>query len=64
MKDEEESLTTTDGLTRYLTSGSDPGVFKLTKSIASNVRGVVRVLRSWRLRSRLAPVAGLRYDGL
>ncbi|MCJ1468545.1 hypothetical protein MMC07_007174 [Pseudocyphellaria aurata] len=60
----EEFMTDTDGLIRYSTSGSDPGVFKLTKTVLGHVRGVVRVLRSWKLKSPLAPVAGLRYDGL
>lgn len=64
LKGMEESTTGIDGLIRYSTSGSDPGVLKLTKTILSNVRGVVRVLRSWKLQSPLAPVAGLRYDGL
>lgn len=64
IKGNEESTTATDGLIRYSTSGSDPGVIKLTRTILSNVRGVVRVLRSWKLQSPLAPVAGLRYDGL
>lgn len=64
MQDEQEALTTTEGLTRYFTTGADPGVFKLTNTIRSDVRGVVRVLRSWKLRSKIAPVAGLRYDGL
>lgn len=64
MQDDQETLTTTDGLTRYSTTGADPGVFKLTNTIMSDVRGVVRVLRSWKLRSKIAPVAGLRYDGL
>lgn len=60
----EETMTATDGLIRYSTSGSDPGVIKLTKNILDHVRGVVRVLRSWKLQSPQAPVAGLRYDGL
>lgn len=64
IKGNEESMTATDGLIRYSTSGSDPGVTKLTKSVLGHVRGVVRILRSWKLQSPLAPVAGLRYDGL
>lgn len=64
MQGDQEALTTTDGLTRYSATGADPGVFKLTNTIKSDVRGVVRVLRSWKLRSKIAPVAGLRYDGL
>lgn len=65
IKDNQESLTAQEGRTRYFTTGADPGVLKLTHTIiASDVRSVVRVLRSWKLQSQLAPVAGLRYDGL
>lgn len=39
-------------------------VVKACKTMASDTERVVRVLRSWRLLSRFAPKAGLRYDGL
>ena len=42
----------------------DPGALKLTKTMISDTEKVIRVLRSWKLRSKLAPKAGLRYDGL
>ena len=48
----------------YRAALHDPGVFKLTKTMITNTEKVVRVLRSWKLRSKLAPKAGLRYDGL
>ena len=64
MKNNEETWTTKEGLVRYLPSGVGAGVFKLINTITSDVRGVVRVLRSWKLQSPLAPAAGLRYDGL
>lgn len=43
---------------------NDPGAFKLMATINGEQRNPVRVLRSWRLHSSLAPIAGLRYDGL
>ena len=51
---------------RYQAAVDDPGVFKLTKTMlrADPDEKVVRVLRSWKLRSKIAPKAGLRYDGL
>ena len=49
---------------RYFAPSKDPGIFRLTNTIASSVRGVIRVLRSWRLHSPMAPAGGLRYDGL
>ncbi len=51
---------------RYQAAVDDPGVFKLTKTMlrADPDEKVVRVLRSWKLRSKVAPKAGLRYDGL
>lgn len=48
----------------YRAALHDPGVFKLTKTMTTNTEKIVRVLRSWKLRSNLAPKAGLRYDGL
>lgn len=55
-----------DGEIRYKAAVSDPGVFRLTKTMlrADPEEKVVRVLRSWKLRSKIAPKAGLRYDGL
>lgn len=64
MKNHEETMTAKEGLVRYLPSSFDPGIFKLISTIRSEVRSVVRVLRSWKLKSPLAPVSGLRYDGL
>ncbi|KAL9580212.1 MAG: hypothetical protein Q9203_006394 [Teloschistes exilis] len=48
----------------YAPHSSDSGIFKLMATINGEQRKVVRVLRSWKLRSPLAPSAGLRYDGL
>lgn len=55
-----------DGDIRYKAAINDPGVFKLTKTMLREDPNekVVRVLRSWKLRSKSAPKAGLRYDGL
>ena len=64
LKSDEEYEMGEGGLIRYFTSNKDPGVFKLLNTISSSVRGVVRVLRSWRLHSLLAPAGGIRYDGL
>ena len=51
---------------RYRAEVDDPSVFRLTKTMLREdpEEKVVRVLRSWRLRSKIAPKAGLRYDGL
>ena len=51
---------------RYRAAVDDPSVFRLTKTMLREdpEEKVVRVLRSWRLRSKIAPKAGLRYDGL
>lgn len=55
-----------NGDIRYKAAVEDPGAFKLTKTMlrADPDDKVVRVLRSWKLNSKLAPKAGLRYDGL
>ncbi|KAL6720512.1 hypothetical protein ACLMJK_002436 [Lecanora helva] len=53
-----------DGTFTYHASLSDPGALKLTKTMTTDTEKIVRVLRSWKLRSKLAPKAGLRYDGL
>ena len=55
-----------NGEIRYEAGINDPGVFKLTKTMLREdpEEKVVRVLRSWKLRSKNAPKAGLRYDGL
>lgn len=52
------------GLSCYTTSGVDREVLQLSKSMIGDRRSVVRILRSSKLRSALAPPAGLRYDGL
>ncbi len=62
MTDQEEIDTGRVGVTLYQASSTDPGRFRLMKNITS--RAKVRVLRTWRLKSRWAPKAGLRYDGL
>ncbi|KAI4225381.1 MAG: hypothetical protein L6R36_003961 [Xanthoria steineri] len=59
-----ESNVSTDGRSSYTPYANDPGAVKLMATIGGEQRSTVRVLRSWRLRSSLAPVAGLRYDGL
>lgn len=64
LRHDEEYEMSEGGLIRYFSSNKDPGVFKLANTIASDVRGVIRLLRSWRLHSRLAPAGGIRYDGL
>ena len=50
----------------YQVADDDPGPWKLTKLFFSDQisHKVVRVLRSYKLHSPLAPKAGLRYDGL
>lgn len=53
-----------NGTFAYHAALDDPGAFKLTKTMTSDTGKIVRVLRSWKLRSKLAPKAGLRYDGL
>lgn len=55
-----------DQAIRYTAAVNDPGVFRLTKTMQHEDpdQKVVRVLRSWKLRSKIAPKAGLRYDGL
>lgn len=48
--------------TRFTPREGDPGIPKLRKE--SLARNSVRVLRSAKLTSVMAPKAGLRYDGL
>ncbi|MCJ1397322.1 hypothetical protein MMC11_000514 [Xylographa trunciseda] len=62
MTDNEEAETSEENVFRYWASPKDPGCLQLMSNVHS--RELVRVLRSWRLDSRLAPKAGLRYDGL
>ena len=62
MTDNEEVEIGEENMFRYRASQKDPGSLQLMKNVHS--REMVRVLRSWRLCSRLAPKAGLRYDGL
>ncbi|KAL8686864.1 MAG: hypothetical protein Q9218_006808 [Villophora microphyllina] len=47
----------------YKPHPNDPALFKLMATINGEQRKVVRVLRSWKLQSPLAPSAGIRYDG-
>lgn len=49
-------------ITRFTPREDDPGIAKLRKE--SLTRNAVRVLRSGKMTSPLAPKAGLRYDGL
>ena len=49
-------------ITRFTPREDDPGIAKLRKE--SLTRNAVRVLRSAKMTSPLAPKAGLRYDGL
>jgi hypothetical protein len=52
-------------LTSYTTWAQSGCVFKLSKpGTMGEGSHVVRVLRSAKLKSPLAPVAGIRYDGL
>ena len=53
-----------DGTFVYHAALDDPGALKLMKTMTNDTEKIVRVLRSWKLRSKLAPKAGLRYDGL
>lgn len=64
MSGSREQALKADGQFIYRAALHDPGVFKLTKTMTTNTEKIVRVLRSWKLRSDLAPKAGLRYDGL
>ncbi|KAL8925368.1 MAG: hypothetical protein Q9172_002248 [Xanthocarpia lactea] len=47
----------------YTPYPNDPGAIKLMATIGGEERRTVRILRSWKLQSSLAPVAGIRYDG-
>ncbi|KAI4281364.1 MAG: hypothetical protein L6R38_003759 [Xanthoria sp. 2 TBL-2021] len=58
-----ETNVTADGRSSYTPYANDPGAVKLMATIGGEQRSTIRVLRSWRLRSSLAPAAGLRYDG-
>ena len=64
LKDGEETQIGEQELTRYATSGGDRDVLQLSKAMIGDRRSVVRIIRSSKLRSPLAPTAGLRYDGL
>lgn len=64
LKDGEETQIGENGLTRYTISGLDRGLLQLSKPMIGDRRSVVRILRSSKLCSPLAPAAGLRYDGL
>ena len=52
------------GILRYAAPSRDVGVFRLMNTISSSERAAVRVLRSYKLDSPIAPIGGLRYDGL
>lgn len=60
--DQEEIDTGREGVIGYRTSATDPGRFRLLKNVRSHNK--IRILRTWRLNSRFAPSAGVRYDGL
>ena len=53
-----------EGHVKFHAAQNDPEALKLIRIGISDTDKVVRVLRSWKLRSKLAPKAGLRYDGL
>jgi len=62
----EQNLRSSDDQFEYHALKDEPNGFMMSKTMTRNdpEDKVVRVLRSWRLRSKLAPKAGLRYDGL
>lgn len=62
MTENEEVDDRNDDMIRYRASQTDPGVFRLMNNVTS--QQPVRMLRTWQLRSRWQPKAGLRYDGL
>ena len=65
MKDSQELASDAKtGILRYAAPSRDVGVFKLMNTISSSERAAVRVLRSYKLDSPIAPIGGLRYDGL
>ena len=65
MKDSQEiAAESKTGILRYKAPSRDRAVFKLMHTISSSERQVVRVLRSCKLDSPMAPIGGLRYDGL
>lgn len=53
-----------EGHVKFHAAQNDPEVLKLIRIGITDKSKVVRVLRNWKLRSKLAPKAGLRYDGL
>ena len=55
-----------EGHFKFHAAHNDPEAPKLRRAAISinDTDKIVRVLRSWKLRSDLAPKAGLRYDGL
>lgn len=60
----ETNVSNKDDGCSYRPDPDDPGLYKLMATINGEQRKTVRVLRSWKLQSSLAPAAGLRYDGL
>lgn len=53
-----------EGHVKFHAAQNDSEVWKLIKPDMSDGDKAVRVLRSSKLRSKLAPKAGIRYDGL
>ncbi|KAL9048970.1 MAG: hypothetical protein Q9206_005759 [Seirophora lacunosa] len=64
MTEHSETAVSKDGSCSYTPHHDDRGAFELMATINGGQRSSVRVLRSWRLQSSLAPAAGIRYDGL
>ena len=62
--DQEVQLDSREDSIRYYPSFDDRCRVKLMQTISGDDRKAVRVLRSARLLSPVAPVAGIRYDGL
>lgn len=60
----ETNVSNIDDGCSYTPNPDDSGLFKLMATINGEQRKTVRVLRSWKLQSSLAPAAGIRYDGL
>ena len=58
----DEMSTTSKDVIKYRSSPNDPGRLQLSRNMTS--KSLVRIVRSYKLKSNLAPKAGLRYDGL
>ncbi len=61
---QEVATETKTGVLQYEAPYQDSGVFKLMNTISSSEREAVRVLRDCSSGSPVAPIGGLRYDGL